>query len=120
MIAIVYILLGCGVGAAGAFAYLQLVHGSRRRADEQHYKDRWSSAVQLLHEKGRLTDAQFQQIRPPEEDRLPTGIGFSEDRAKIEIDRAKAGLPPADNLKGLFSEDRARVERARIKHGTAK
>jgi hypothetical protein len=120
MTAIVYILVGCGVGAAGAFAFLQLVHGARRKSDEQRYKDRWSSAVQLLHDRGQLTDAQLQLIRPPEEDRLPTGTGFSEDRAKVEIERAKAGLPPADNLKGMFSEDQARVKRARIKHGTAK
>lgn len=120
MSAFLFLLLGCGVGAAGAFAYLQLRHGARRRADEQRYKDRWSAAVRLLKDGGQLTDAQLQQIRPPEEDRLPTGVGFSEDRAKVEIERAKAGLPPADNLKGMFSEDRARVERARIKNGTAK
>lgn len=122
MIEILFFLLGCGAGAAGIFTYVQVVHGSRRKADEQRYKTRWSEAVALLSSGGQLTEEQLKRILPSgkeEVQRLPRGVGFSEDRAATEIARAKAGLPPADNLKGMFSEDVAAVQQARIENGTA-
>lgn len=109
------VLVGCVIGGGITAIYQHLVHGSRRKADEYRYKEAWSAAIDKLLEDGKLTDAQFKRILP----RLREGEGFSQDRAKIEIARAKAGLPPADNLANMFSDDRAAVELARIENGTA-
>jgi|GEM_PF-3190243 len=109
------VLAGCAIGSGITAIYQNLVHGARRKADEHRYKEAWAAAIDKLLEDEKLTNEQFWKILP----RLREGDGFSQDRAKVEIARAKAGLPPADNLANMFSDDRAAVELARIENGTA-
>lgn len=92
------------------------------------YKERWLAAVELLGTEGSLSEDQVRQLTAD----TPSGSvaaeivthplqempGFSSDRRKVEIARAKAGLPPQDNLEGMFSSDIRKVHEARAKYGT--
>jgi hypothetical protein len=45
---------------------------------------------------------------------------WSDDRRRLEIERAKNGLPQFDDLRGMWSDDKAAVMKAHIKHRTAR
>lgn len=121
---IIFFLLGGGVFSAAT----ALVMRRRSRAtDGGEYKQLWGEAINLLATNGQVTDEQLKRIMPtrqnatPSRDQgLPQGEGFSEHRRDIEVARARAGLPPADNLKGMFSEHVCEVHQARIMYGTAR
>lgn len=77
------------------------------------YKQRWEEAVVLLGDIGRLTDEEVKRITSGEsfvskEQEQFYGM-YSSDRKKIAIDRARAGLPPNDNLVGMHSSDVRKV-----------
>jgi hypothetical protein len=119
---------------AGGFIGLWLGHKfneleAKARAEDLTYKDKWMAAVKLLGEEGRLTPEQIEQITGPKHqpvkelnDELllyPDQKQFrsmsSWDRRDLEVQRARQGLPPADDLKGMSSWDRKDVLKARMK-----
>jgi hypothetical protein len=98
------------------------------------YKGRWKEALALLEEEkkataqleeGLLTSEQIEQRKQERYEaenrqviqRRLHGM-FSEDRAELEIQRAKKSLPPLDDLDGMFSEDIAAVMKARMHAST--
>jgi len=118
-----FFLLGGSICSVGVLLWERAVRAKKKRLDEQEYKSLWSEAVTLLGTNGQLTDEQISKITPkrnpkPVAERLPRGKGFSIDRREVEIARAQQGLPPADNLEGMFSDDVRAVMLARIKYGT--
>jgi hypothetical protein len=83
-----------------------------KKAEHIDYKDRWSPALALLHEEGKLTDEQIKQISAP------------------QIAKAKAAKVEPDTNHGRFSdyqkillkmppEDRRKEEASRLMHGQA-
>ena len=116
-------------GATGAVVVLRSqrpASTTKQPADEGQYKQLWQEAVNLLGLTGRLSDEQIASIMPSKPlpaarvDKLPSMPGYSSDRRDTEIARAKAGLPPADNLAGMYSSDIRKVHQARIEYGTAR
>lgn len=139
-------LLSFGLGtASGAYVlYRILPQRLRQHAD---YRERWQAAVRLLGAEGRLTGEQVAEIlapaagqpspgpvqpasslpRPAASARGKAAAGtslqvlhgmFSKDRRDLEIERARNGLPPLDDLAGMFSSDIREVMKARARHGT--
>lgn len=125
---VVGLIIGADSAAGGAYLIFKGAIQRATAAKNLDYKERWLAAVSLLGSEGALSDEQIQQITAgasggaaavsTDRPLLRKGPGFSSDRADIEVARAKAGLPPQDNLKGMFSSDIRRVEIARAKHGT--
>ncbi len=126
----IFFLLGGGLFSAFFIIRQHRPRGAEPSVEDQReYQQLWSEAVNLLAFNGQISEAQLEAIRPkqrqisaalpPSDNNLPQGEGFSSDRRKIEIARAKAGLPPADNLRGMFSADVRQVHEARITYGTA-
>ena len=122
MLEVFLLLFGAGSGSVITAVAIRARHGARMKADASKYESLWSEAVSLLHVNGQISDEQLKALMPPEAKdpyaHLPEGEGFSSDRRKIEVARAEAGLPPADNLRGMFSDDVRKVQVAQIKHGT--
>jgi hypothetical protein len=97
---------------------------ANKQIDE--YKQRWLSAVKLMQQEGQLTDKQVAKLLPaaPKQTSVKERSDrqkmldemFSEDRAELAVERAKKGLPPEDDLKGMYSEDIVEVEKARVKY----
>ncbi len=129
MLAFICILIGIVIGGGGMYLVLSdkpsVQSESTSLHDGNEYYKLWSEAVSLLGINGQLTQEQVARIMPvmPEKQRatpvsaspqLSKMDGFSSDRRKIEIMRAKKGLPPADNLEGMFSSDVRKVHKARI------
>jgi hypothetical protein len=109
----------------GCAAMLMLLRQQSQRArakmvDERMYKRRWEEAVRLMPGEGRLSETEAALILAPGtgQGMLPCGQGYSSDRARTEVRRAKAGLPPADNLELMSSGHVRKVHAARIKYGT--
>lgn len=111
------------------------------------YKERWEAAVKLLGDTDRLTKEEVQQITEPaarpsqpadslqpqpssqpidNSPPVPPATATlrslhrmaSWDRKDIEIERAKAGLPPVDDLFGMTSWDVRDVLKARARYRT--
>ena len=116
MYEILWLLVGSVATGIAMMAAQRSKHAAKMRADEQKYEKRWLEAIELLKSNGQLTEEQVKSIMPPVE--LPQGVGTSSDRCAVEIARAEAGLPPADNLLGMTSSDATAVKKARIKHRT--
>lgn len=117
---LLYLLLGVLIGTGGTYLRFR---SARKPVNSERvdYKKLWKEAVNLLGFNGQLTPEQVAKITPgPANSKLPRGKGFSSDRRKVEIARAKAGLEPADSLEGMYSSDIAAVHTARIRYGTAK
>jgi len=120
MAAFTWFLFGLFVGIA-LFIRVAWISRHRKHQDEQQYKLAWEAATEALVAGGQLTDEQVAKLRPKggADSHLPRGVGFSSDRRDVEIARAEKGLPPADNLEGMFSSDVSDVLQARIEHNTA-
>lgn len=134
-----------GVFAGVVLLWLALPSRLKRHVD---YKQRWEDAVALLGTQGRLTEEQVKKITAPQpavktlpppaaltvriahqgnpEMRMPPSLETRQalrsmaswDRAELEIDRARRGLPPADDLRGMASWDVKDVLQARAENGT--
>ncbi len=105
-------------------------HADAIIADEQRYKERWKQNTELLMIEGKLSPEDAKKLmldrvgkepaKPAEQGKPQTLPTLSSDRRDLEIARAKQGLPPYDDLKGMFSSDVRRVLEARIQYGTSK
>jgi hypothetical protein len=144
---IILILLGVlALGMLGGAGLLWFFLPARIRKPEHiDYRQRWEDAVRLLGNQGQLTEEQVKQITVPQPPQvavrevirevpaqysLRTEVRVSSstartlhsmatwDRAAIEIERAKNGKPPVDDLDGMASWDKAAVLKARAKWGT--
>lgn len=138
----VVFLAGIAIGAA---ALWRLLPARTRKPEHIDYKQRWEDAVGLLGNQGQLTKEQVEQITVPQPPQaavkevikevpaqysLQTEVRISSstartlhsmatwDRAAIEIERAKNGKPPIDDLDGMASWDKAAVLKARARWGT--
>jgi hypothetical protein len=106
------------VGALGAKWALD------QRKSGIDYKDRWQRAVEYLDTEGKLTDKQVQKLlggaktagAPAALPQEQLDGMISSHRCKLEVDRAKAGYPPADDLGGMISSHVATVMEARLKY----
>lgn len=107
-----------------------LLYTSAANEQIEKYRQRWLNALEVMKGEGQITEAQYTELieaakpPPPAEreyrhpDQARLDDMYSEDRADLEVARAKAGLAPADDLDDMFSEDIKRVLKARVKHGT--
>jgi hypothetical protein len=137
-----------GVLAGLLFIFRLLPARFKRRPQNVDYKERWLAAVSLLGDTGRLTDEQVRRISAPSGEQPscspPPVVAVSSlkrvtsttntittttsqsvlhrmatwDRRDLEVSRAQAGLPPADDLRGMASWDVRDVLNARAEHGT--
>lgn len=127
--------------AMGATILWSLLSARIKHPEHIDYKQRWEDAVGLLGAQGQLTKEQVDRITVPQEVReqslppvhqqlpLPPNMPSAAtqrqlhsmatwDRAAIEIERARNGLPPVDDLTGMASWDKKAVLIARAKAGT--
>lgn len=114
------------LGGGGAVAVTALRFFRPRQVD---YKERWLQAVRLLGQEGRVTDEQLASLKGPVPARprapFPSqgnaqrelNTMHSSDRRTLEIERARNGLPPLDNLNGMHSSDKRQVLAARTRYG---
>lgn len=119
----VVLLAGIFLGVTGT---LRLI--PKGRTVNIDYRQRWEDAVALLGE-GQLTDEQVRKISPepsrvavihdkPTPEILRTLHSMASwDRKTIEIQRARNGLPPVDDLAGMASWDKKAVLLARAEAG---
>lgn len=123
---ILAILIAMFSGVAGGAL---IMWGLLPRRYKQHidYKQRWQDAIRLLAEQGQLSEDQVRRISgnaspvaPPGEVQpasLRTLHSLATwDRKELEISRAREGLPPVDDLKGMASWDITAVLKARAKY----
>ena len=144
IILVALITFACGM-LSGALLLWSLLPARARKPEHVDYRQRWEDAVGLLGNQGQLTKEQVEQITVPQPQQvavrevikevpaqysLQTEVRVSSstartlhsmatwDRAAIEIERARNGKPPVDDLDGMASWDKAAVLKARAKWGT--
>ena len=123
---IIIIFLGGMISGAAALLFLR----PRRIMRHTDYRERWEEAVKLLGSQEQLTAEQVSRllngdVTTPGHARDPVPAVTQKelhsmpswDRKSIEIARAKAGLPPADNLTGMASWDKRDVLTTRARYG---
>lgn len=134
-----FMIVVCAFAAGGTMGTVVGLVLAKDKIDD--YRKRWETATNLLKQiedgqdpvkvlaAAKAKSAEVQRVttktktqvsKPPNwPSQRELNSMWSEDRKKLEIERAEAGLPPADNLNGMWSEDKKKVLRARMKHGTA-
>lgn len=116
LVAVITFVIGIMIGATALFF---MIPGHYKKNID--YKERWESALDILTHENKITRAQFRQLMgieevPPEPRELrqyDLERLSSIDRRKIAVKRAELGLPPVDDLDGMFGWDAYRVSRAR-------
>lgn len=92
----------------------------------EEYRKRWLDALELMKSEGQISDEQVKKLtaeaappQPVQQMSRARQMDMSTwDRRDLEIERAKHGLAPADDLRGMASWDIRDVEEARIKYAS--
>jgi hypothetical protein len=131
MIIVLLICIASAFFGFGVFtgAQLALAEVKKRSIQNIDYKERWLLATSLLEGEGRITQNELRQLglggsivpaiesTPEEQERKTRQKHLNQltsyHRRMLEVDRAKNGQPPMDNLNGLSAVDLHYVLQAR-------
>jgi hypothetical protein len=118
-------LIGAPIAGFGVWVAARIVFTAAAEAQIEKYRKRWLDALELMKSEGQISDAQLKEItkaaEPPAPKLNDKGRPIyrsmaSWDRRDLEIERARAGLEPEDDLRGMASWDIRDVQEARIKY----
>lgn len=139
LLIVVTFIAGGAAGVTAGVLFARKVITDQANKEIEEYRQRWKKALALLNSEGKITDKQLEAATDTHQKQVvvsaPTPVAstttswptqrqlssmWSEERRKLEIQRAEAGLAPVDSLNGMWDSDVRKVLEARLRHGTAK